>query len=124
MASQKIRSRNRHEAGRRHMTRELKERVEDLRWMLSDPRGRRVFSWFLQSSGMAQLPYAPGDAVHTAFLTGMQNVGNLMQAFVMENLPEFWLQLEGERLQRSQDDAERQEHRDELADEPDPLDAD
>ena len=59
----------------------------DLRWLIGDPRGRRIARRYLDRSGIFRLSFT-GDAVGTAFREGERNAGLLFLGRLMRAAPE------------------------------------
>jgi len=47
----------------------------DLKWVIDDPRGRRVLKRILDRTGWDAQAFVPGDALATAFREGQRNIG-------------------------------------------------
>lgn len=63
--------------------------IEDIKWLMSSPRGRRIFWWILQIAGVFRTSY-PCDA-NMAFREGGRNIGLQMQARVIEHCPDQYI---------------------------------
>jgi hypothetical protein len=72
--------------------------LEDLRWLMSDKRGRRFMFRLLSDSGLYRLSFAY-DAAATAFNEGQRNLGLRFLNDVMEHCPERFLEMQQERVQ-------------------------
>lgn len=48
--------------------------VDDLKWLMSDKRGRRIMAWLLNKTGMLAIDFQP-DALLTAFKEGRRSLG-------------------------------------------------
>jgi hypothetical protein len=59
----------------------------DLRWLVGDPRGRRIARRLLERSGIWR-PSFTGDALNTAFREGERNVGLRFTAVLLRAAPE------------------------------------
>lgn len=58
--------------------------VEDLRWVMSSPRGRRFVWWLLSLAGVRRLSFNNSGSV-TAFNEGQRNVGLAVEGQVVEH---------------------------------------
>lgn len=58
--------------------------VEDLKWIMSSPRGRRVMWWLLGLTGIYRLSFNNSGSI-TAFNEGQRNIGLTLQANVSEH---------------------------------------
>lgn len=65
---------------------------EDLKWVMSDSRGRRFMWRLLGGTGPFRNAFA-GDDSRTCFNLGMQNVGQMLLAALHEACPEKYLQM-------------------------------
>lgn len=63
--------------------------IEDIKWLMSSPRGRRIFWWVLQIAGVFKTSF-PCDA-NMAFREGGRNIGLALQARVIEHCPEQYI---------------------------------
>lgn len=79
----------REEAGRK-AARDAKLAIDDLRWVMSNKRGRRFVYRLLEQSRVFQLSFVYGDPHATSFNEGLRNVG--LQTFVElhEHAPESY----------------------------------
>lgn len=68
--------------------RELRYEIDDLKWLMSTKRGRRVMWRLLSHAGVNRLSYQPGDALATAFNEGQRNHGLRLTALIMGNASE------------------------------------
>jgi hypothetical protein len=59
----------------------------DLKWLMGDPRGRRIARRFLERSGVWRLSYS-GEAINTAFREGERNVGLRLLGQLLRAAPE------------------------------------
>lgn len=60
----------------------------DLTWLMSDERGRRLMWQWLGMTGMHQSSFT-GDS-KTFFREGQRNVGLMLQAQLLQHVPEHW----------------------------------
>lgn len=58
--------------------------VEDLRWVMSSPRGRRFVWWLLSLAGVRRLSFNNSGSV-TAFNEGQRNVGLAIEGQIVEH---------------------------------------
>lgn len=63
--------------------------ADDIKWLMSSPRGRRIFWWVLEIAGVFRTSY-PCDA-NMAFREGGRNIGLQLQAKVIENCPDDYI---------------------------------
>lgn len=61
--------------------------ADDLKWLMSDKRGRRVMWRLLETTGVFRNPYA-GKEGDTAFRCGVMNVGQMLFADLNVHCPE------------------------------------
>lgn len=62
--------------------------ADDLTWLMSDKRGRRVIHGLLGDCGIYRQSYAPGDTHGTAFLEGVRSVGLKLMGRISEHCPD------------------------------------
>lgn len=72
--------------------------LEDVRWLMSDKRGRRLMWRLLSEAGIYRLSFAY-DPSATAFNEGQRNIGLRFQADVMDGCPERFLEMHQEKMQ-------------------------
>jgi hypothetical protein len=79
----------------------------DYRWLLEDPRGRRIVRDWLRWSGVEDT--GPVEGIEAmACAAGRRMVGNLLRATLRKHDPEGWVRLEAEHVQELVLLAERQ----------------
>lgn len=78
----------------------------DYRWLMEDPRGRRVARTVLRWSGIDDTGSIEGEAA-MAFDAGKRVIGNLLKAQIRKHNPEGWVQLESEHVRELTAAAER-----------------
>jgi hypothetical protein len=62
--------------------------VEDLKWLMSNKRGRRIVHQILSDAGVFRTSYIPGmDAMQTAFNEGKRNMGLKILATITTHCP-------------------------------------
>jgi len=74
-------------AVRREVERKLK--AEDLQWLMSGKRGRRIVWRLLEFSGAHRIAFA-GDTNQTMFNLGQQNFGLALEAWIFEACPDMY----------------------------------
>lgn len=67
------------------------QEVEDLKWFMSDKRGRRIMWRLLAFTGVFSNPFRSGP--ETDFLCGMMNVGQKYLGDINEHAPERYNQM-------------------------------
>lgn len=71
-----------------------KQELEDLHWLLSDPRGRRLLWRYLSLCGVFQLSFTGNSS--TFFNEGRRDIGLHILADVTEARPEAYLEMVNE----------------------------
>ena len=75
------------------ITAKQKVDIDDaLRALVQHPQGRQYIYWLLEISGIARNPYS-GNALATAFNCGELNVGQRIQAHLIEVAPAAFLKM-------------------------------
>jgi len=64
--------------------------VEDVKWLVSSPRGRRLVWWLLSKSGVNRTSFNNSGSV-MAFNEGQRNIGLMLQAEVLEANPDAYM---------------------------------
>lgn len=64
---------------------QLRFEVNDLQWLMSNKRGRRVMWRLLEQSGVYRLSFDPNSASVTAFNEGQRNYGLRHLALLLEH---------------------------------------
>lgn len=67
-----------------------KTHVEDIKWLMSSPRGRRLVWWLLAKCGVNRTSFNNSGSV-MAFNEGQRNIGLLLQAEVLDTSPEAYM---------------------------------
>lgn len=67
---------------------------EDVQWLMSDPRGRRLMWSWLEFCGVRRTAMTGNS--QTFFNLGVQNVGLMLEANIDEHAPEQWLTMANE----------------------------
>jgi hypothetical protein len=70
-------------------------RIEDLRWLMGDPRGRRFMWRLLGTTGLFRTTFT-GDALTGAFKEGQRNVGIALQDEVVQQCPRGFIEMQKE----------------------------
>lgn len=70
------------------------QQAEDVRWLMADPRGRRLMWSWLEFTGVRRTAMTGNS--QTFFNLGVQNVGLMLEANIMKHAPEAWLQMVNE----------------------------
>lgn len=76
---------------------EARWEIEDLAWLLSSKRGRRVMWRLLTNAGVYRLSYTQGDASATAFNEGQRNLGLRLLSLIMTHCSEAYASMVQER---------------------------
>lgn len=84
---------------------ERQTEIDDLLWLMSDKRGRRVMWRLLQRSGIYRTSFT-GEALSMAFKEGERNQGLRLMDQVMQHCPERFsvMQKEAPKHERRNDD--------------------
>ena len=64
--------------------------VEDIKWLMSSPRGRRLVWWLLSKAGVFRTSFNNSGSI-TAFNEGQRNMGLMLQGEVLEASPDAYL---------------------------------
>lgn len=75
----------------------LRWEVDDLKWLMSIKRGRRIVWRLLTNAGVYRLSYTQGDAMQTAFNEGQRNGGQRILALIMQHASEAYALMVQER---------------------------
>lgn len=70
--------------------------ADELRWLMSDPRGRHFMWRLLQCFGVYRLSYVQGDPAHSAFNEGRRNEGLKLMSQIMEDCPGRFTEMQKE----------------------------
>lgn len=87
------------EAQRQQAENARKTFIEDVRWLMSSPRGRRLVWWLLGKCGVNRTSFNNSGSV-MAFNEGQRNIGLLLQAEVIEASPEAYMTMLTEQRKR------------------------
>lgn len=64
--------------------------IEDVKWLMSSPRGRRLAWWLLDKAGVNRTSFNnSGSAM--AFNEGQRNIGLMLQAQIIEQSPDAYM---------------------------------
>lgn len=74
----------------------IEQEIDDLKWLMSDKRGRRIMWNLLAFTGVFRQPFT-GDAENTIFGCGMMNVGQKYLGDINNHAPERYNQMVTER---------------------------
>lgn len=85
----------------------LEAEREEIRWVLSDRRGRNVVWWLLQRAGIYRTSFM-GDANSTAFNEGQRNIGLALHSRMIDADPGSYIRM----LQERQDEVSTAENDD------------
>lgn len=72
--------------------------LDDMRWVLSNIKGRRVIWRFLALCRVFRESYVPKDANHTAFQEGKRDIGLRLLHEIQSANPKAYSQMEDEKL--------------------------
>jgi hypothetical protein len=87
------------DAQRQKVDNERKTHLEDVRWLMSSPRGRRLVWWLLAKCGVSRTSFNNSGSV-MAFNEGQRNIGLLLQAEVLDASPEAYMTMLTEQRKR------------------------
>jgi hypothetical protein len=78
--------------------------IGDLKWVMSNKRGRRFVHGLLEQAGVFRLSFTPGDPHATSFNEGLRNSGLRVLVQLHEHAPESYaLMLSDHHAARSSD---------------------
>lgn len=84
-----------------------KQRADDIRWLMSDKRGRRIAHRLLTPAGIFQSSFEANASV-TAFREGKRALGLEFLSWINDAAPTLYLEMLTEHLSdRSNDDSDR-----------------
>lgn len=69
--------------------------IDDLLWLMSDKRGRRIVWRLLSEAGIYQLTFT-GDALTSAFKEGQRNQGLKLVAQITQHCPDRFSEMQKE----------------------------
>lgn len=72
--------------------------LDDVRWVLSTPKGRRVIWWIWSICGTFSASYVPKDSNQTAFREGERNIGLQFLSVVNQANSEAYSQMQKDNL--------------------------
>ena len=76
--------------------RDVRDEIDELLWLMSDPRGRRWMWRRLSDLGVYRLSYVQGDFATTAFNEGQRNVGLKLINQIMQHCPARFTEMQKE----------------------------
>lgn len=79
---------------------------DDTRWLMGDPRGRRLVWRWLADGGLFRASFIAGDSHATAFREGERNAALRLHAQVMQHAPEQFVRM----LAEAQAEADSRAH--------------
>jgi len=85
----------RNEAERRRVEDARKTTAEDIRWLMSSPRGRRIAWWLMDITGVFRTSL-PND-VNMPVREGARNIGLAVQAALVDHAPDAYFNMYQER---------------------------
>jgi hypothetical protein len=88
-----------HEAIKQKADNERRTFVEDIKWLMSSPRGRRLVWWLLSKSGVSRTSFNNSGSV-MAFNEGQRNIGLMLQAEVLEASPDSYMTMLNEQRKK------------------------
>lgn len=96
-----VKARNRRER------READRLIADVKWVMSEPQGRRFALWLMNKAALNETSFR-GNALDMAFREGHRNLGLMLQAHVLEACPEQYLKAldESKKTQKSEEETE------------------
>lgn len=71
---------------------EAQSEVEDLKWLMSSKRGRRIVHRQLESAGVFRISFTT-NALQMAFNEGNRNQGNVLLALITSHCPDRYAEL-------------------------------
>lgn len=74
--------------------------LDDIGWLMSEPRGRRFMAWLLDQCGMDKLSWTGNS--ETFFREGCRNIGIQLKVKIDEIGPELYIKMLSETLERNQ----------------------
>jgi 3-oxoacyl-[acyl-carrier-protein] synthase III len=69
-----------------------KQEIDDIRWLMAHPQGRRIVTRIFEKTGTRRTPFNTNGST-MAFNAGMQNVGLWLEAEVVEQSPDGYMKL-------------------------------
>lgn len=85
----------RNEAERHRVENNRKTVAEDIRWLMSSPRGKRIAWWLMDITGVFRTSL-PNDA-NLPVREGARNIGLTVQAALVEHAPDAYFNVYQER---------------------------
>lgn len=72
--------------------------LDDMRWVLSTPKGRRVVWWILSLCGIFRISFVSKDANQTSFNEGCRDIGLRFLRVIQSANPKAYSQMQDEVL--------------------------
>jgi hypothetical protein len=69
-----------------------KTHEDDIKWLMSSPRGRRLSWWLLEKAGVNRTSFNHSGSV-MAFNEGQRNMGLMLQAEILGMAPERYMEM-------------------------------
>jgi len=69
-----------------------KTHEDDIKWLMSSPRGRRLSWWILEKAGVNRTSFSNSGSV-MAFNEGQRNMGLMLQAEIIGLAPERYMEM-------------------------------
>tara|TARA_R110000744_G_scaffold350652_1_gene456344 strand:+ start:324 stop:626 length:303 start_codon:yes stop_codon:yes gene_type:complete len=63
--------------------------IDDIKWLMSSPRGRRLVWWLMSKSGVSRTSFSNSGSV-MAFNEGQRNIGLMLQGESLEHSPDHY----------------------------------
>jgi len=76
--------------------RDARDAIDELLWLMSDPRGRRFIWRQLDGFGVYRLSYVQGDPALTAFNEGRRNEGLKLMSQILQHCPARFTEMQKE----------------------------
>jgi hypothetical protein len=73
------------------------QEIEDFRWLMSGPRGRRIVWNLLEKTGVFRSTFVPGDPHAGAFAEGQRNIGCFLMDQIHRHCTDQYVQMLKER---------------------------
>lgn len=70
--------------------------LDDIRWVISKPQGRRFIWWVLSQCGFFRASYVAKDSLQTAFNEGRRDIGLAILIDLNEANPTVYAQMQAE----------------------------
>lgn len=73
--------------------------LDDISWLMGEPRGRRFMAWFLAQCGMDKLSWTGNS--ETFFREGARNMGIMLKSKIDGVAPDMYIKMLVETLERN-----------------------